>query len=351
MVTRLIEASATGPGAFGRRARTFVAGGLAASRHPLVTTVIRRLLLSIPLLFLVSALVFVLMALMPGDITQAILGPKGVSGASPADYRRLAHQIGIDTPLYEQYWRWLRNALQGNLGNSLFSKESIAQLIGQRFPVTLSLTIGALVVSVILGVGLGIISAVRGRAVGRAVDALAMIGIALPVFWLAAQMVFVFAVDLRWFPAIGYVPFAQSPTAWFRSLVLPVLALALGSIGGFAKLTREGMLDALASEYIRIARANGIRSWSIIFRHALRTASLQVVTLAGLLTVGLLTGTVFVEKVFGLPGLGSVLVSATNSHDVPVVQGITVFFTLIIVVVNLIVDVAYTLLSPRVRLR
>jgi peptide/nickel transport system permease protein len=169
------------------------------------------------------------------------------------------------------------------------------------------------------------------------------------VYWIAAELVVVFAVKLGWFPATGYVPFAQSPTEWLRSLVLPVIALSVGAIGAFAKFTREAMMDALASEYVRMARANGISPASIVFRHALKTASLQVLTLAGLFTISLLIGTVFVEIVFALPGMGSLMVQAVLQRDVPLVNGIAVFFCLIVIAVNLVVDLMYSVLSPKVR--
>jgi peptide/nickel transport system permease protein len=225
----------------------------------------------------------------------------------------------------------------------------VTEAIVNRFPVTLSLALGALLVSLFFGVTLGVVSAVRGGAFGRAVDALAMVGWVVPVFWLAAQLVVIFAVVLKWLPAIGYVPFAQSPADWFRSLVLPVVALAIGPIGGFAKFTREGMLDALSSEYVRMARANGVPGRSVILQHAFKTASIQVVTLAGLLTAGLLAGTVFVETVFALPGMGTLIVNGTRAQDITMVQGVAVFFTLIVVVIFLIVDVLYSVLSPKVR--
>jgi peptide/nickel transport system permease protein len=154
---------------------------------------------------------------------------------------------------------------------------------------------------------------------------------------------------LQWLPAIGYVSFTTSPAQWLRSIVLPVFALAIGPIGLFAKFTRQGMLEALSSEYVRSARANGISPRSIVFIHAFKTASLQVVTIAGLLTVGLLTGTVFVENVFSLPGLGSLLVDSSRAYDVPVVIAVSVVFTLIVIAVNIIVDLAYAVLSPKVR--
>jgi peptide/nickel transport system permease protein len=200
-----------------------------------------------------------------------------------------------------------------------------------------------------LGVLLGVVSAVKRGALGRFVDVLSLGGWVLPSYWLAAELVALFAIKFQWFPAIGYVPLSQSPVGWLRSLALPVLALSLGAAGGFAKFTRDAMLDALGSEYVRMARANGVSQTSIIYRHAFKSASLQVVTLGGLLIVGLLVGTVFVETIFALPGLGSLMVNSVNNHDVPMVQGIAVFFTMIVIAVNLTVDLAYSVLSPKVR--
>lgn len=299
-------------------------------------------------MILVSALVFVLESLVPGDVTWTILGDPLQSGLPHKAYTDLAHELGIDRPLWEQYWDWLAHAVRGDLGVSVISKQAITQAITQRFPVTLSLAVGALLLSLVLGVSLGVVSAIRGGALGRAVDVVAMVGWVLPGFWLAAELVVIFSVKLSWLPAIGYVPFAQSPGDWLRSLVLPVVALAIAPVGAFAKFTREAMLDALSSEYIRMARANGIASWSIVLRHAFKTAALQVLTLSGLLTVGLLGGSVFIETVFALPGMGLLLVGATQGLDVQTVQGVAVFFTLIVVAVNLIVDLAYSLVSPKV---
>ena len=307
--------------------------------------VLRRLLSAVPLLFVVSALSFLLISLVPGNAAVAILGTTG----TPASYAALRHQLGLDKPLYGQYWQWLHHALHGDLGRSLLTGEPVSRAITERFPVTLSLIAGALLATVVLGVGLGVFSAVRGGIAGRVVDALALVGFSLPAFWMGAVLIALFAVDLRWFPAVGYVPLAHSPTQWARSLVLPVMALALHSTAVLAKQTREAMLDVLASEHIRVAYANGLAPSAIYFVLALKNASLRVVTILGLQTVGLLGGTLFVEQVFALPGLGYVLVNASVQHDLPVVQGVTVFFTLIIVGVNLVVDLLYTWLNPRVR--
>lgn len=314
-------------------------------RHPFVLVPLRRLLLAVPLLFVVSSLSFVLVSLTPGDAAREILG----INATPEEYAQLRRSLGLNLPLYDQYWNWLRHAFEGNLGASFLSGEKVTQVIGSGLPVTLSLILLAVVVVAVLGVGLGVFSAVRGGVAGRLVDAASMLGFAIPAFWLGLILIVVFAVKLNWFPAIGYVPLTQSATEWIRSLTLPVLALAIGGVAGVARQTREAMLDALNSEYIRMARANGLPPRSLYFRHALKNASIPVVTQLGLLTIALLGGTVLVENVFALQGLGRLVVGATTQHDLPVVQGIAVVFTLIVVVVNLLVDLAYTLLNPRVR--
>jgi peptide/nickel transport system permease protein len=313
--------------------------------NPVLRVVVRRILMAVPLLFVVSVLTFVLVSLTPGNAAEEILG----TSATPSEYAALNRALGLDLPLWEQYWNWLRHALTGNLGQSIFTGQPVAQAIGQRLPVTLSLLVGALVVSVVFGIGLGAFSAVRGGAIGRLADVLALIGFSLPAFWVGAELIVIFAVWRRWFPATGYVSFSASPAGWLHSLVLPVVALSLYGIASTAKQTREAMLDVLASEHIRMAWANGLAPRSIVLRHALRNASMRVVTVLGLLAVGLLGGTVLVENVFALPGLGSLMVTAATQHDLPVVAGMAVYFTLIVVAINLVVDLAYVWLNPRVR--
>jgi peptide/nickel transport system permease protein len=215
--------------------------------------------------------------------------------------------------------------------------------------VTLSLIAGSLLVSALVGVGLGVFSAVRGGVIGRVVDALALLSWALPVFWVGSVLVVVFAIQLEWLPALGYIPFIESPRDWARSLVLPIAALSLGSVAAVLKQTREAMLDVLGSEYIRMAAANGISRTSLIFRHALKNAALPVITVLGVQTIGLLGGAVLVENLFSMPGMGSLVVSSALAHDIPTVQAIAVVFTVVVILVNLSVDLAYGLLNPRVR--
>jgi peptide/nickel transport system permease protein len=324
------------------------ARGHAARRvvaHPLTRVVVSRLLWAIPLLFVVTVLSFLIVALTPGDAARQILGLK----AEPGAYEHLRHTLGLDQPLYERYWDWLRHAVRGDFGASLFTGEPVTHALDQRLPVTACLIAGAILATMVIGVSLGVFSAVRGGAAGRFVDALALSGFALPSFWIGAALIAVFAVRVHWFPAVGYVPFAQSPKDWFLSLVLPVAALSLTTVAAVAKQTREAMLDALGSEYVRAAWASGVSPTSIVFRHTFRNASIAVLTILGLQVVGLLGGTVFVESVFGLPGLGGLAVRSATQHDLPMIQGVVVYFTIIVIFVNLVVDIAYTWVNPRVR--
>jgi peptide/nickel transport system permease protein len=318
-------------------------------RRPIPLAIGRRLVLSIPVVFIVSALLFLLLQLVPGDATQAILGPKGLSGNSPEQYTALAQQLGLNQPLYDQYWTWLSHAVQGDLGVSILGHLSVTQSIETRIPTTLSLVLGTLLVSLVVGVSLGVASAVRGGRLGRLVDGVSVLGFVVPGFWIAAELIIIFAVKLRWFPATGWVPLTQSPVGWLRSLALPVLALAALPIGVFAKYSRDGMLEALASEHVRMARANGVPWRTVVWVNALKPASLLVVTNAGTIAIALLSSTVLIESVFQLPGLGTLIVSSTTAHDVTMVQGVAVVFTLVVILVNLTVDILYCVLSPKVR--
>jgi peptide/nickel transport system permease protein len=333
--------SSDSPGASPRRAGRW---SLSLANHRVVGIVVRRLALAIPLLLIVSVITFLLLSITPGDAANQILG----ANANPAEYRELRKALGLDLPLYTQYWQWFHHAIVGNLGTSVLSGVPVTQSITQRLGVSLSLIIGSLLVSTIFGFGIGTLSALRGGLVGRFVDALALLGFSLPAFWIAAELIILFSVKLHWLPAVGYVSPAQSILQWLRGLILPVAALSLGGIAALAKLSRDAMLEALASEHIRVARANGWSERSLVFKHALRHAAIRVVTVLGLLAIGLVGGTVFVENVFAMPGLGSLIVNSAEQHDIPVVQGVTVFVTLIVVVINLFVDLAYAWLNPRV---
>ncbi len=307
--------------------------------------IIRRIIVSVPLIVVVTGLTFVLESLVPGNTARAIVGASG----SPAAYQRLRVELGLNNPLWYQYWQYLDQLLHGNLGTSVFTGEPVSTLLNQRLGVTLSLVLLATAFCAVIGAALGVVSAVRGGVVGRAVDVLSLVGLALPGFWVAIILAAVFAVTLRIFPATGYVPPTDSVARWLWALTLPVIALGLAGVASVAKQTRDSMKDTLAKEYVRTLRASGIGRRSIIWKHALRNGAIPVVTVLGLVFVSALSSTVFVEAVFVLPGLGSMAVTATSQHDIPVIEGIALYFTVLVVIVNVLLDVAYGMLNPKVR--
>jgi peptide/nickel transport system permease protein len=311
----------------------------------MVRLLLRRLALSVVLIVLVPSITFFFEAITPGNVASLLLG----TNATRQDVQQLSARLGLSQPLYEQYWHWLTDLFTGNLGTSYLNGEQVSAIIGQRLPVSVSILGGSLILASILGVGLGVVSATRGRAVRRTVDVGSVIGIAAPSFWIAIGLVLIFAVTLRVLPAIGYVTINTSPLQWLRSLILPWVALGLGLMTFIAKQTRDQMLSVLNRDFIRTLRANGISERSIIFRHALRNAGIPVVTMIGLSFVGALSGSVFVEQVFVLPGLGSALTLAATTHDLPVIEGISVVFTIMVVVVSLCADLLYAALDPRIR--
>jgi peptide/nickel transport system permease protein len=308
----------------------------------------RWLISSVVLLFVVSAMTFALVSLAPGDAARAILS--GQSGSyTPQQYQETRHQLGIDQPLVIQYWHWLDNLLHGSLGTDLFNGQSVASILNQSIVPSLSIILGTVILSGVIGVALGIFSAQRGGLLGRAVDALSLAGFAVPNFWLALVLVELFAVKWHLFPATGYTPLTADPLQWLRGIVLPVIALSAGSVAFVAKQTRDSMLDVLSRDFITMLRAHGLSQRSVVYRHALRNAAIPVVTVLGLLLVSLLGGTVLVESVFSIPGLGQQAVTASSSHDLPVIEGVAFYFTVIVVIANLLVDVSYRLLNPKVR--
>jgi peptide/nickel transport system permease protein len=302
--------------------------------------------MSIGLVLLVVAIAVSMESLIPGNAAYTILGPSG----TPAEYHQLVVQMGLDEPLWGQYWTYLSHVVDGSLGTSTFSGESVAQLIFQRLPVTLSLLAYSILISAVVGGLLGMTSAIRGGIIGRVVDALSLVGFALPNFLVAIVLIVLFAVTLRLLPATGYVSPSQSFTGWIASLTLPAVALSLVGVASVAKQTRDAVSDILSREYIGMLQACGLRRRPLIYRHVLRNAAVPVITILGILVVVNLSGSVFVETVFALPGLGSQLVGATQAHDLPVVEGTALCFAVAVAVVNLLVDLCYGLLNPKIRI-
>jgi peptide/nickel transport system permease protein len=311
----------------------------------MVSLIIRRLALSIVLVLVSTLLIFALMSLIPGDPARTILG----ENATPESIERLREQLGLNRPLWAQYGEWLLGLLRGDLGVSFFSGEPVLKLLVLRSGVTFTLMAGTTLVIAVFGIALGLVSAVKGGWLGRLLDVVSLVGFSLPSFWIAIVFVAIFAVNLRLFPATGYVPPTASIGGWFMSMVLPIAAASIGGITIVAKQMRDSARDVLARDYVRLLRATGIPQRRILLIHTLRNAAVPTTTLIGLVAVSALSGAVFIENVFVLPGLGSLVVNATTRHDLAVVLGVGVAFAVIVIVINLLIEIAYSVLNPRVR--
>jgi len=307
----------------------------------------RRLPSLLLTLLLISLATFVVVQVMPGDPAQLILGTE----APPEALADLRAQLGLDRPLPLQYLSWLSGVLRGNLGVSLRHGRPVATLIAERLPVTLSLAILSLALAVILAVPLGVLAAIRQHsALDYGVLVFAQAGLALPSFWIGILLILLFALSLRWLPSSGYVPWAENPLAALRSLTMPVLALGLPVAGVLARLVRASVLEELARDHIRTARAKGLSEQQVIVRHVLRNALIPTVTLLGLQLGFLLGGSIVIEQVFALPGLGRLVLFAINNRDLPLIQALVLFIAVLVVGINFLVDMAYTWLDPRISL-
>jgi peptide/nickel transport system permease protein len=309
---------------------------------------VRWLVSSLVLLFVITVLTFVLASMAPGDAAKAILSSQSGS-YTMQQYQQVRHALGIDQPLPVQYWHWLDGVLHGSLGTDLFSGQPVTQELNARLGPSLSIIVGTVIVSGLVGVSLGIVSALRGGALGRLVDVVSLAGLALPNFWLALVLAELLAVKVQVFPATGYAPLSADPGPWLRSIALPVLTLSAGGVAFVAKQTRDSLSEVMSRDFIVMLRARGLSRRSVVLRHALRNAAIPVVTVLGLLLVGLLGGTVLIENVFSIPGLGQEAVTAAGSHDLPVIEGVAFYFVVVVVIANLLVDVSYRLLNPRMR--
>ncbi|WAP53570.1 ABC transporter permease [Streptomyces sp. S465] len=305
----------------------------------------KRIAMSVPLLLIVSLLIFGLQALIPGDAARTILG----ENATPQTVAALRDQLGLNEPWAERYGHWLLDAVHGDLGTSIISGVDVMSGLSGRLGVTLSLLVPSMLLSAVVGIALGFASAARGGLLGRFIDVVSLLGFALPSFWIALILVAVLAERAGLLPATGYTAFGESPLGWLKSITLPVLALSLHGITAVAKQTRDTVMEVMEADYVRFLKANGIGTMSLQFRHILRNAAIPVVTSLGLVAVGMLSGAVFIENVFVLPGLGTLATQATLDHDVPVILGVGVVLTLAVIVINLLIDVAYGLLNPKVR--
>ncbi len=308
--------------------------------------IIRRVIAGIVLIAVISVVAFGLLYLDSANIARRILG----QGASADLVAQKTHQLGLDRPVIVQYWDWLTNAITGDLGRSWFNGQLVTVSLSGRLAVTLSLVIGTTIVSAILSVVLGVLAARRGGWVDGLVQFISVLGFAIPGFLIALYLVLIFAVNLHLFKATGYVPITQSFTGWLSSVTLPIIALAIGAIAAVTQQVRGSVVDAMSRDYVRTLRSRGLSSGSVVYKHVLRNAGGPALAILAVQFVGLLSGAVIVEQVFALPGMGQLSVSATQQGDIPVVMGVVIAFAVIVVLVNLLIDLAQAALNPKVRL-
>jgi len=308
--------------------------------------ILLRVLATIPVLFGVSLVTFFLIRAVPGDIVDALAGEEFDNPEAIDQLRRL---FGLDLPLYQQFWMWFSGLLQGDLGTSFRTGRPVLQEILDRFPLTLELTLAALVISVAIAVPLGVISATRRNSgLDMGVRVASLVGLSIPNFWLGILLIAFFSVHLRWLPSGGSNPFAFS---WdhFQFLILPAVTLGSSLAAETMRMTRSSMLEVLAQDYVRTSRAKGLGEHLVIFRHALRNSLIPVVTVVGIQAGALLGGTVVVEQIFSWGGLGNLVVRAISQRDYPLLQGLILFLALFYIVMSLIVDIIYLYLDPRLR--
>ena len=307
---------------------------------------LRRLLGAVPLLLVVSFVVFLLVGLAPGDPAARIAG----DNSTPERIEEIRRALNLNAPLLERYAYWLGDAARGDLGRSLATSEPVIDVMARRVPVTLSLTLVALAMSIVLGMLGGIAAAVwRNGPADRIVTVLASLGLALPSFWVALILVVPLAIDRNWFPALGYQPLSAGVWQWLRSLTLPAVTLALLPSAEMALQVRAALIETLEKDYIVAARARGLSAASITLKHALKNAAIPVVTVLGFRIAQLLGGSVIIESVFALNGLGTLAITAALASDMPVLLGLTMVTTLAVVLVNFLVDASYLYFNPRGR--
>jgi peptide/nickel transport system permease protein len=313
---------------------------------------VRRILFGVLVLWLISVAVFVLFFVAPHDPARTIAGRQ----ATAQTVALVRHRLGLDQPLLEQYWQFLVRLAHGDLGYSYYNSEPVRSLIFARLPVTLSLTVGGAILWLILGVGIGVMAARRPRSMfDRAATVFVLGGLSMPTFLVGLLLLYVLFFRLHLagvnaFPGGGYVPLTQSPAQWAQHLILPWLTLALVSAATYSRLTRGSLLEVLGEDYVRTARSKGLSERRVVYVHALRSALTPVITQLGIDVGALLGGAIVTEDVFGLPGLGQEAVQSVTTQDLPVIVGIVLLASFFVVVANIIVDLLYAVLDPRVRI-
>jgi peptide/nickel transport system permease protein len=312
----------------------------------MLTFILRRVLSGLVLIVVITMISYTLLYLGSGNIARQILG----QNASEELVAQKAAELGVDRPLVVQFLDWAGSAITGDLGRSWFNGQLVSVQLASRLSVTLSIVIGAILVTAIVSTILGILAARRGGAVDSTVQFISIVGFAIPGFLIALFLVLIFAINLGWFKATGYIPITTSFTGWLSSVTLPIIALSIGGIATISQQVRGSVVDGLSRDYVRTLRSRGLSSNRVVYKHVLRNAGGPALALLAVSFVGMVGGAVIVEQIFALPGIGSLTVTATASSDIPVVMGLVIVYAIIAVVVNLLIDLAQAALNPKVRL-
>ncbi len=308
--------------------------------------ILRRLAQLLPVLLIASTGIWAMIYAVPGSPVAAMVG----ENATPEQVQAVTIRLGLDKPVHVQYWTWLTSAVRGDFGVSIQNRESVLRLIAQRIPATLQLGLSATLVGLLLGIPVAVISALKPRSwIDRTLSAWSALALGVPTFWLGILLILFFAVQLRWLPAAStYVSVFDSPLQAARNLALPALTLGVYVSGIFARFLRASLLGELKADYVRTARSKGLRERDVIGRHVMRNALLPFVTIVGLMMATFIGGTVVTESVFTYPGLGRLLIQAISTRDYPLIQGCILFILMVFVLINLLVDVLYAYIDPRI---
>lgn len=308
--------------------------------------ILRRLVSGVILIFVISVIAYSLLYLGGGDIARRILG----QSATTETVAKKAAELGLDRPLPVQYFDWITSAFQGDLGRSWFTGQLVSSGVTGRLAVTLSIVLGATIIAAIVSVILGVLAARRGGWIDNVVQFISVIGFAIPSFLIALVLVITFAINLRLFKATGYIPITTSFSGWVASVTLPIIALAIGAIATVSQQVRGSVVDAMSKDYVRTLRSRGLGTGRVIYKHVLRNAGGPALAVLAVQFIGLLGGAVIIEQIFALPGIGQLAVQATTQGDIPIVMGVVIATAIIVVVVNLLIDLAQAALNPKVRL-
>jgi len=309
--------------------------------------IFRRIILFIVTVALVSLITFAVFQVMPGDPIRIMLGPD----ADEAQIATLKAQLGLDQPLHTQYFEWIKGLMTGDLGQSIRFSKPVSELILDRLPVTISLAIMTLTIVVVVAIPLGIFVAKRQNKLSDVVfSTVTQLGMAIPSFWLGMLLILYLGMNFKFFSVSGYVPWTQSVTGALGALLLPAMTIAIPQIAVKFRYVRNAILEQLRLDYVRTLRSKGIKEKKVLYKHVLRNSMIPILTIFGLITAEVIAGTIIVEQVFGLPGIGKLLITSISYRDFPLVQGIVMYITLAVVFINFLVDILYSILDPRIRL-